>query len=230
MEIHKSIKLDNRYKLSLTDNYIDYFTKALEFTTEYYKEDLDRISSTKFENITPDFFLREMAWCICVSGFNAKVVSKFFPKLLEILDPMFSDIANGKWQYWDDCRYTLDKPLAGVFRNKRKMDAIIYNSIELVSRGIKKKSWELYRDSELDSPDKLEKFQMIGPAISKHLARNIGLLNFVKPDVHLKRFALNWKFKDPDELCLAIQKEFNLPLGLIDLVLWYGASTFGTKI
>lgn len=229
MELHKNIKIDNDYKLSLSNNHLDYFENARRFAFEHYREDIERIAGTRFEHVTPDFFLREMTWCICTSGFNAKVVSKFFPELIKILEPMFTDIAAGKWQYWDDCSFTLDKPLLKIFNNKNKINAITFNTMERVLRGIKKQSWELYRNTELSSPEKLQQLSFIGPTTCYHLARNIGLLDCVKPDLHLIRMALNWNFASPLDLCKDVQNKFNIPLGIIDLIFWYAASTFGTQ-
>lgn len=219
MELHKNISFNNKYKLSLKDNYLDFFEKAKLFTIENYSEDFNRIKNTEFDEVTPDFFLREMTWCICVSGFNAKIVSNFFPDLLRILEPSFNLKNN----------YSIDlDSLLKIFNNKRKMNAIISNT-NIIANGIKNMGWMLYRNSRLNHPEKLENFAMIGPAISKHLARNIGLLNFVKPDVHLKRLANIWNFNTPDDLCAAIQQKHHMPLGLIDLCLFYAASTFGTN-
>lgn len=224
MEPHKTIGT-SKYNITLNDPYLEYFRKAKDFTMDNYSDDFNRIANTKFNEVSPQFFLTELVWCICVSGFNSKIVSNFFPKMISILNPMFDEVSNGWFRHFDD----YEKPLLKIFNNKRKIDAIIYNSNELVAKNINKIGWEQYRDNELNEPEKLEKFAMVGPAISKHLARNIGLLNFVKPDIHLKRLAVNWGFNDPDELCLAIQKEFNMPLGLIDLSLFYCAATFGSK-
>lgn len=229
MELHKNLTFDKeKYNFSLNEPYLEYFSKALKFVNENYNEDYNRIANTKFSEVSPDFFLQEMTWCICVSGFNSKIVSKFFPKLMFVLNPMFIDIAKCRYDHWEN-NYCLNKSLLEIFNNKRKINAILSNSIELVLSGSKKLGWETYRDTYLNSPEKLENFAMVGPAISKHLARNIGLINFVKPDIHLKRMAKNWNFESPDILCREIQKHYDIPLGLIDLVLFFTASTFGTK-
>ena len=229
MELHKNIKIDKeKYNFSLKDHYLDYFAKAMDFALSYYKDDFDRIANTKFEEITADFFLREMAWCICVSGFNAKIVSKIFPKLLDILNPIFIDISNNDEQLLDENFGLFSIALEQTFANKKKIKAILNNSI-VVRDNIKNKGWVQYKNNELNTPQKLEKFDMIGPVISLHLARNSGLLDFVKPDLHLNRMAKNWNFKSPLDLCKEIQKRYDMPLGLIDLCLFYSASTFGTS-
>lgn len=225
MEIHKDIKLDNKFHLSLTDNYLDFFSKALEFTKEYYSEDMNRISSTIFSEITPEHFFREYIWCVYTSGFNAKIVSKLFPALLEVYSPLEGVFARGKT---DVNAGDLRVQALAIVNNVRKVQSIIDTAFQGGSE-IKTSGWVLYRDLKLSSPEKLEKLAYIGPITRYHLARNIGLLNHVKPDLHLVRMAKNWNFDNPISLCKSIQKEFDLPLGIIDLVLWYAASTFGTK-
>jgi hypothetical protein len=229
MELHKTITIDkSKYKFSLNDHYLDYFSKASDFTLTYYKEDFDRIANTKFSEVSAEFFLQEMSWAISVSGFNARIVSGFFPKMMKILEPMFSDISKQNWKNWDDLVY-VEPELMEIFGNTRKVKSIIFNSISLVGQGIKDLGWEEYRNNNLDTPEKLQKFKMVGPVISMHLARNIGLLDFVKPDLHLVRMANTWGFSNPMEMCKSIQQKYDMPLGLIDLCLFYAASSFGSK-
>jgi hypothetical protein len=74
----------------------------------------------------------------------------------------------------------------------------------------------------------------IGKVTAYHLGRNIGLLESVKPDLHLERMAKHWGEKSPETLVKGIQDKHTasvgeyIPAGLVDLCLWYAASTFGT--
>jgi hypothetical protein len=108
------------------------------------------------------------------------------------------------------------------------------------------KGWLEWRQENLSTPELLQKLPFIGPVTCYHLARNIGLLDVVKPDLHLERLAAHWGFDGSLEMCrqmqahwcnhfetidgerVRIQKE-RPPLGIIDLCVWYLASTFGTK-
>jgi hypothetical protein len=231
MELHKQLKIDkNKYNLSLQDNPLDYFAKAMDFVLEYYSEDFNRIANTKFSEVSPEFFLREMSWCVCVSGFSAKVVSKFFPRLMEVLDPFFvliADTSKTHEEIHKDPACYPDKQLRSIFNSGRKIDAIIGNALD-ISVGIRKIGWEEYKNTKLNVPLKLQSLRMVGPAIAQHLARNIGV-DAVKEDVHLVRAANHWGFPNALELCKAIQSKYDIRLGLIDLVLWYAFSTFGSK-
>lgn len=224
MEIHKLIK-DDSFKLSLTDSYSEYFSKALSFATKHYQEDMTRISSTKFDEMTPEFFFREYCWVVCTSGFNAKIVSRFFPDLWKAVHPLLDVIEHN---IKDINTLDIAMQVSELINNRRKIKAIIDCAFKM-GESINESGWLIYRNTKLNAPEKLEELPFIGPITRYHLARNIGLLDYIKPDLHLVRMAANWKFENPLELCKEIQKEHKLPLGIIDLVLWYAASTFGTK-
>lgn len=225
MELHKNIKPPKKYDLHLGLSYIDYFKESLLFVNEFYQDDVDRIRLTNFENLTPQEFFREMQWCVYTSGFNAKIVSKMFPALQEIYQPLYDVFSNFKVNI-DSVSIANDALI--ICNNKRKVKAII----DMAFKGgqeIKRFGWHTYKATKLNTPEKLKELPFVGPITCYHLARNIGLLEFIKPDLHLNRMAKNWKFENPVELCKTIQKDFNLPLGIIDLVLWYSASTFGSN-
>jgi hypothetical protein len=226
MELHRIIAIDrDKYNLSLQDSPLDYFAKAMDFVLTYYSEDFNRIASTKFDDVSPEFFFREYVWVVKVSGFNAKIISRIFPRLLVCYQPLF-DMIVGKVDALNSIDIGINA--MNVFNNKRKTKAVIDTAFVLRD-GIRKYGWEKYRDSELNTPEKLEKLPFIGGITKFHLARNCGLLHYVKPDLHLVRMSKVWGFISPIELCKAIQQRYDMPLGLIDLVLFYSASTFGSK-
>ena len=112
--------------------------------------------------------------------------------------------------------------------SNRKKRAAIFNALQNVN---------LWFDRLMKRPDDKYKLEYIrtlpwmgGEALGYHLARNIGI-DCVKPDRHLKRFAEQFGFSSPLELCQHIQKEIggSEKLGVIDLVLWRGANLWGSK-
>jgi hypothetical protein len=224
MEQHKILDIKEKYNSSLDQDYKSYFEEAKRFTLKYYSEDVERISNTNFSELTPEKFLLEQTWCICVSGFRASVVSKFFDRLYGVLQPLFNACIKNQII---DIKYIETRALQ-IFNNKMKIGAIIGNT-QLVGRKISELGWENYRDSELNSAEKLEVFKMVGPKISLHLGRNIGLLDNVKPDIHMRRLADKFGFSTPNDLCASIAKENNMKKGIIDLIFWYYASSFGSK-
>lgn len=225
MEPFKIKKPDNTYGLNINLDPIDYFGRALEFVKEHYQEEFDHIANTKFSDITAETFFKEIIWVIYVSGFNAKIISQIYPKLLEVYNSLF-EVAGGK----TDAVNTLDIAVASmeVFANKCKVKAVI-DAAFMMNDGIKKFGWEKYKNEYLNEPDKLKVFPFIGNITKNHLARNIGLLDFIKADLHLNRAAKHWKFENPIKMCEKIQEKFNFPLGLIDLVLFYSFATFGSR-
>lgn len=225
MELHKSIKPDNKYSISINDSYMEYFEKAYKFTRENYDEDYSRIADTRFNELTIESFSLEYQWVVYTSGFNAKIVSKMFPKLREVYAPLI-DVLAGTTTNVNSIDIAVNA--LGICNNKRKVKSVIDMAFECGAK-VRTMGWKTYRDAYFGTPEKLQELPFIGPTTCFHLARNIGLLDFVKPDVHLKRLAAHWGFKDPVALCAAIKIKHDMPLGLIDLCLFYAASTFGSK-
>lgn len=225
MELHKKISIPKTEYIDINTDYLSYFNKSLLFVNKYYSEDYNRTLNTNFFDIDPTLFFKEYVFCVCVSGFNSKIISKLFPELLIAFQPLMDMIA-GKLDTVNSIDVAMDS--MHLFRNKRKIKSIIDYAFILMEK-IKLMGWETYKMEELNSPDKLQKLPFIGPITCFHLARNIGLLDNVKPDLHLTRLSKLWGFDNPRALCEAIQTEYNLPLGMIDLVLFYAASTFGSK-
>jgi len=224
MEIRKNIK-DNEFNLSLSDHYLDYFIKSYNFVQKHYKEDFDRIANTKFQNIDPLFFFREYVWVCCASGFNAGVVSGFFPSLLTALEPL-SEIILKNDQGVDIAK--VKEQALKIFNSTRKIDAII-KTAQILGENIQRFGWETYRNKHLNCAAQLTVFPYIGNTTCQHLGRNIGLKDKVKPDIHLMRLAKNWGFACPDDMCARVKEKYDMDTGLIDLIFWYGASSTGTK-
>ena len=218
MEIHKNLGSGTeKYRPNLDDGPSSYFQKAEIFAKEFYSEELTRISSTKFESVSPDFFFREYIWVVHATGFSAKAVGKFFDKLLNAYGS-YAILANEDFS-------TAWSRIQPVCNNKLKASSI-HKMAKLMTSEFS--DWGTFKSTRLISPQTLAQLPHVGPVTCFHLARNIGILDCVKPDLHLVRMAEHWGFKDCDEMCLSIQKEYDYPLGIIDLILWYSASTFGT--
>ena len=203
---------------------VEYFRLAKAFADTNYRDMIDRISNTHFDQLLPETFFTEYIWCVYTSGFNAKVVSKMFPKLMNAYAPL-NDWLIEPNQRHPDFDVISQKALA-ICKNKRKVGAILQTSDILHGEMDK---WSEYRDAHLDTPEKLQELPFVGPITCYHLARNIGLLQYIKPDLHLVRMAKHWGYDHPVELCDELSKQYGLQPGIVDLILWLGASTFGTK-
>lgn len=213
MELHKT-NIISTDRPDFDSGPEQYFTKAKEFAYANYSDEIKRIWSTKLEDISPHIFFREYIWTVHTTGFSAKAVSRFFPRLMDAYGP-----------YQDLSLEDLGKILK-VCNNKQKASAVIKTAQFLTSE-IYKYGWREFRASTLSSPELLQKLPYIGKITCFHLARNIGILDSVKPDLHLVRMAKHWGFGTCIDMCKSMQKD-DMPLGIIDLILWYQASTTGT--
>jgi len=208
----------------------EYFRKARAFTEKYYWKEMVHIWSTKFEEVGPNHFFLEYVWVVHATGFNAKVVAKLMPRLTAAYG--IGEDGSGWDRLGRDDEGSMLSRVLKVCNNPQKAKAV-HSTAKLMADAMfpadvgKTESWEDFRQRRLSSPELLTKLPYVGKITCKHLARNIGILECVKPDLHLVRLADHWGFKDCDEMCLAM-KPSEMPLGIVDLILWYASSTFGT--
>jgi endonuclease III len=201
----------------------EYFNAAYQFVLEHYSAELNRIASVNFKDVSPQFFFNECIWVICASGFSAKAVSQFFQRLITCIGTYDQVIIKDFDIVWNE--------VYKIFNNKSKILAI-YKIAKIIDGGAKRFGWDNFRDQYLNDVKKLEKLPYIGKITCHHLGRNIGLLDCVKPDLHLQRLSNHWGFLNCESMCKHIQSiagnQFRL--GIIDLILWYFASSHGTTI
>ena len=225
METFKQANIPNTYDISINDDCLTYFGKALKFARDHYSEDLERISNTRFQDITPEKFFAEYVWCVMVSGFRAKTVSKLWDSVMESLASLSKSLSDNALEI---DRGQIAKSFLGIFNNERKLNAILKTHSVLLD-GIKSVSWETFRDTKLDTREKLQELPFIGPVLSQHLHRNLGHLDTIKEDLHLVRVAKMWGFENPIQMCETIKERHDLPLGIIDTVLFYALASFGSR-
>jgi len=82
------------------------------------------------------------------------------------------------------------------------------------------------------SVEALDTLPRIGPVNRYHLARNLGIGDAVKPDLHLMRIARAYAMSSPDILVDTLrcnQYLSNYRRGTIDLMLWLYSLDYGTK-
>ena len=219
MEPHRPLPASiKKHQSSLQDSPKEYFKKAYAFVKKFHRQELDFIQSTKFEKVDEDFFFKEYIWVVYASGFSAKVVSKMHPQLVDAFG-YFDQLSQRNFDGVFD-------RVKSICKNRQKAKAV-HSMAVLMSLKLETQIWDEFKNSELNSPEKLVKLPYIGKITCYHLARNIGLLNFVKPDLHLVRMADHWGCANAVELCKAVQPK-GMPLGIVDLIFWYAASTFGT--
>lgn len=217
------------------------WTFALSHIREYRQAEFDLIWNTILkarEDFDLHYFLREYVWCVHVSGFNAKVVANLHPRLMQAHG--IEDASGQFLQNPSDPTMVLPAVL-NICKNQQKA-----NAIQKVRWGMHGFKWGPGKDipwinfaefkhdfiSHGRDPSVLTYLPYIGPALSRHLARNLGNLDVFKPDLHLVRLTDHYGFKSVKALLVEVglfEGEMQLPFGYIDLVLWIASVDHGTK-
>jgi hypothetical protein len=198
-------------------NILDYYDACRDMCEESYSVSLSHYRLLQFDNVTPSDFWKEYLWCCSVSGFNSKILAVKFTSLLKAYGehPWLTGLAK-----WEDVEI--------VLANKAKFAACnrtIGLMLEYWKCGVG--WWKCFKNDYLKDVEAIGKLPFMGPTMRYHLARNIGL-DTVKPDLHLWRLAKHYKFDSPIKMCEYIQSRRTERLGVIDLILFYGASEWGS--
>ena len=186
------------------------FELAEKYATIYHTDTLQKYRSRKFSDLTERMFWEEYLWCVYASGFNAKVLTTLFPKLLTALNQTMNSPLL-------DTEYLLQ-----VFRNDCKARAVV-KCITL--RNLL--TWDKFVANYLTWTDDMSKLPHIGSTTKYHLARNLGH-DCVKPDLHLKRLAEFYQQGTPREMCEGLAKLANERIGVVDFILWSYCAAFGS--
>lgn len=183
--------------------------------------------AAKGRPLTEHFFLREYLWCVYVSGFSAKTISRKYAQLL-----VAHGIEDHKGRYrkgfhtigdLDNLGHPVYQDVFAVFKNKSKAKAV-----QATRKMLRQQGWGPFRDRFLEGrdPAKIAGLPFMGPALSCQLARNLGNLSVAKPDVHLTRLAKRYGYPSVLEMCKDLSPD--VP-AYTDLVLWYACVDHGTK-
>jgi hypothetical protein len=175
------------------------------------------LASVKSSELTEVSFLREAAWVVLSAGLSEIVVRRKF----EAVSTAFL-----RWQSAELIRRYSAKCIEDAlpaFGNHRKLRAIARIAEIVADAG-----FDAFRTGLLDNPiEGLMALPFMGPATSRHLAKNIGL-DVAKPDRHLVRLAAAAQYSSADELCQRISWVVGDSVSMIDTVLWR-YSTFGSN-
>jgi hypothetical protein len=227
MELLKSNPIiDPRYKPSLDMPYMDYFTRAMAFAQTNYQDRLTKIANTHFRKLSPTSFLEEYAWCVMCTEDRYREASELFPALTNQLTGFYHS-------FWDLNNFPKEEDVKekvmGVIHNEKKFKSI-YNTAFIMNQGIKLFGWDRYKDNFLNSPDKLCVLPMIQMRGAQVLSRNVGISSDIISSARLHPTAVRLGFQDSRSLCLAIQKNVQMQLKVIEVILWYAVETFESNI
>jgi len=221
MEPHKELASTEAFIKHYSPEFTDvrtYFTKAKIFADKFYGEDMKRMLCVKWDEVGPSLFFEEYVWVACATGFSAAAVSKFIGRLIEKLG-WYDELAEEEFE-------DVFERVRSVLNNKDKIKAM-HETAKMIRKGVLETGWDKFKQEYMSTPEKLQKFPYIGKVTCFHLARNIGLMEVVKPDLHLVRMARHWGYDDCVTMCKEVRPE-GMPLGIVDYIFWIAAATFGT--
>ena len=193
-----------------------YLTAKRDVIDAGYAGELDWQQTRRMADITDGEFVRQSAWVVLSAGMRETVVRAVFPRLgaaLHDFDPraMCSDPS------------ARDAAMR-VFAHEQKIDAILAIAAVALRLGSDGVQDELARDAL----GFVSRLPYMGPATSRHLAKNLGLPT-AKPDRHLLRITESTGRASADELCEEIGSWLDEPVCVVDIVLWRWATLHGRQ-
>lgn len=174
-----------------------------------YWPEVTALASTNLSALSEAAFLKEAAWVVLSSGFSEQVIRRKFDNISH---------AFLRWRSAELIRtHSVDCIANAIphFGNIMKLRAIVKIAQVVAESGFHSFKTNLFNDPI----ETLMKLPFMGPATSRHLAKNIGL-DVVKPDRHLVRLAMAAQYQSADELCQRISSVVGDATSIIDTVLW----------
>jgi len=161
------------------------------------------------DDVDERFFLREAAWVVLSSGMRESVVRRIFPAV----EGSFGQWRSAAWivAHRKECTGQAQR----AFQHARKLEAIVEIARTVACRGLD----AVLSDLREQGPDALLGLPYMGPATSRHLAKNLGI-DTAKPDRHLVRVAEATGYDSPASLCKFIARMVGDAIAVVDLVIW----------
>jgi hypothetical protein len=198
--------LDDQRFRALAGTYLD--VKRLVVDAGYGPE-IDWQEEVQVSQLSERDFLRETAWVILCSGFSEQAVRARFGAMTA---------AFGDWRSARSIvtnRQSCRLKALSAFANAPKIDAIIH-----VAEYVDAVGFEVaHADCLADPIPFLSQFPYLGPATSRHLAKNLGFA-VSKPDRHLMRVAAAVGYDDPQRLCQDLADGLDENVSVVDIVIW----------
>lgn len=151
-------------------------------------------------------FLGQYCWVVFASGFRVSILEKHFEKISEV------------FQDFEPAAVAGMKPVKVEnlpIRNKSKADGFLKGA-----KMIHEEGWKNFKArAAAGGTDVLTELPYIGEKTKDHLAKNIGLEDTAKADVHLERCAEECS-ATVEELVSFLADEYEMTKHLVDAVLW----------
>lgn len=190
-----------------------FYRKALAYINENHPDELKwvrNLSPDTFQKMDVQGFPWEYCWVVYASGFRVSTVAKKFDALMSAFHEFNLEKLN---------KMKSVKAALAVINNQRKAAGFLKGA-----KSIHQEGFLGFKDRLKDNaPTVLQELPYIGPTTWRHLARNIGLMDVSKDDVHLKRLMKAFNAPSVDALTSYLATTFQESEGVVDLVLWRSA-------
>ena len=160
----------------------------------------------QWNSLDEQTFLIEYCWVVFASGFQVSILQKHFENIRKV----FQDFKPAKVARMKPVKVD-NLPI----RNKSKADGFLKGA-----KMVHKEGWKNFKARvDAEGSDVLTELPYIGKITKLHLAKNIGLEDTAKPDVHLVRCAEECS-ATVEELVSFLADEYEMTKHKVDAVLW----------
>lgn len=174
-----------------------------------YACEIDWQDAVAFDSITERDFLREAAWVVLSCGMRESVIRSKFPAI---------SLAFLEWESAEQImthRRGCYEAARRYFNHHKKIEAILH-----IAEHVSESKFPVVQNFiRCHGVDYLMQLPYMGPATSRHFAKNIGL-SMAKPDRHLIRIATKAGYRSPQSMCSDIAGLVGDKVAVVDLVLW----------
>jgi hypothetical protein len=187
-----------------------FYQDALNYVSKEHADELERVKSVSpetFEKMDIQTFLWDYCWVVYASGFRVSTVEA----KMEALEEAFQGFDIEKLSKMETVAAILS-----VINHRGKAEGFLKGAKLIYGEGFKN-----FKKRLMEKPEGvLRELPYIGPTTWRHLARNVGLKDLSKDDLHLTRLMQKFDAPSVDALTSYLAKNFNEREGVVDLVLW----------
>lgn len=186
------------------------FEDALVYVGRQHSEELAwarGVTPETFNQLDARSFLQQYCWVIYAAGFKKSILEKKFEGL------------QGAFHNFDLATVaqmrSADAALA-VINHKAKGESFLRGAKLIYEEGFENFKARVRRDGMAA----LRTLPYIGEITQRHLAKNIGLADMAKNDIHMERLARHFHATSVDSLTSYLAAEVRETQHVVDLVLW----------
>jgi hypothetical protein len=203
----KNLIIDPNYIPTPDLNYIDYFSRAMNFAQTNYHQQLKTLNNIFFHKLVPTTFFERYCSVICDLDISFNPYHYYFNYHNSINDQILKSLS--------------------VIQNIDQKQAVD-RTAKIINTGIKLYGWNKYRDNFLDKFSKLQVLSLIDHSKSLQLSREIDLMEGFEREPLLISLATRWSFETVETMLAAINNRFVMQHKIIGQILLYAMKTFET--